>query len=152
MVEFPAEVPRGQESTSDHKRPALREPLSSDSEWARHYREGKAAYERMGQIDKNNVSDLVDSILKYDFSRIKEIVCSYKDRPSALADALPSVQERLHTKLDPFNRTLSLDELGYSLSSSDDFVPHHHARLGIHRQVDPTDRHFDTDDCDPPNS
>jgi hypothetical protein len=151
MAEFSAEVPRGQDSVSGHKSHDRREPLSADQEWAKHYREGRAAYERMGQIDKNNVANLVDSILKNDLARIKEIVCSYKDRPSDFAFALPSIQTRLHTKLDPGNRTLSLDELGYSLSASDD-LPRHHAGFYMHRQVDPTDRTFLTDDCDPPTS
>jgi hypothetical protein len=107
----------------------------------------------MGQIDKKNVSDLVDSILKNDSPRIKEIVCSYQDRPSDLAGALPSVQERLHTKLDPLRKTLSLYDLGYSLSASDDFVPKpHHAGLYIERPGDPTVERFHTDDCDVPNS
>jgi hypothetical protein len=151
MAEFSAEVPRGQDSISGHRSHDRREPLSADSEWAKHYREGRAAYERMGQTDKSNVANLVDSILKNDLARIKDIVCSYRDRPSDLASALPSIQTRLHTKLDPGNRTLSLDELGYSLSSSDDPVSHH-AGFYMHRQVDPTDRTFHTDDCDPPNS
>lgn len=116
--------------------------------WSEYYKEAKAAFAQMSAIDKQNLSEIADSLVGGKSEETKKAICRYASTHDLL-DALPSLDALLYDRLDPNHTKNRLLDLGWDLAGSGTFEGGQlkHAFLSVLRPGDKTGTLYDTNDC-----